>query len=80
MEIRSTYDRKLATYKETVCLFNNVERSPPCNYLAYVTLFQDLPQFFHESKVERLTEDSSNVVELVKGVYLVSIYCGFCDI
>ncbi|XP_033639527.1 integrin beta-PS-like [Asterias rubens] len=35
-----------------------------------IVYYSDLPQFFHESKVERLTEDSSNVVELVKGVYL----------
>ncbi|XP_022079796.1 integrin beta-1-like [Acanthaster planci] len=35
-----------------------------------MVFYTDLPKFFHESQVEQLTADSSNVVELVKGVYL----------
>ncbi|XP_038047358.1 integrin beta-1-like isoform X1 [Patiria miniata] len=34
-----------------------------------MAFYRDLPKFFHESEVNRLTEDSSNVVELVEDVY-----------
>ncbi|XP_072029360.1 integrin beta-1-like [Amphiura filiformis] len=34
-----------------------------------VIYYQDLPQFFHEALTARLSEDSSNIVELVQEIY-----------
>ncbi|NP_999730.1 integrin beta-C subunit precursor [Strongylocentrotus purpuratus] len=32
--------------------------------------YEDLPQYFHESKAARLSADSSNIVDLIKNIYL----------
>ena len=47
--------------------------SPFLLTLLLTKYLQDLPTFFHESAVARLSTDSSDIVELVKNVYLVSI-------